>query len=156
MNKFKIETRNPKETMRLGEYLAQGLKGGDILCLSGDLGSGKTTFVKGLAHGLKIDEKKVNSPTFVLMNVYEGKLPLYHFDFYRFEDPKEIVGIGYDEFLYGKGVAVIEWAERFGTLMPPERLEIKLSHSGDDSRTLEFIPHGEKYNTLIKKINTKH
>ena len=152
MDTFKLETRSPEETLRLGQRLAQCLKGGEIICLSGNLGSGKTTLVKGIARGLKIEEKKVNSPTFVLMNTYEGKLPLHHFDFYRLGDPKEIAGIGYDEFLYGNGVAVVEWAERFGSLMPPENLEIRLTDAGDDKRILNFIAHGAKYQQIVVKL----
>jgi len=149
---MKIETNSPSETSRLGEQLARQCKGGEIFCLSGNLGSGKTTFTKGLAKGLKIDEKKVNSPTFVIMNAYEGKVPLYHFDFYRFEKLEEIGGVGYDEFLYGNGVAVIEWAERFGALMPPERLEFKFTYEGEAKRSIEFKAYGKKYQDLVKKL----
>ena len=153
-----ITTNNPGETQAIGEQLAKLCKGGEILCLSGDLGAGKTTFVKGLARGLKIDEKTVNSPTFVIMNIYEGRLPLYHFDFYRFERQDEIGGIGYDEFLYGNGVAVIEWSERFGTLMPPEHLAIQLGHEGDNARSLRFSAKGDRYQKLLNNlaVNEKH
>lgn len=147
-----ITTYTPDETQMLGECLATQCKGGEIICLSGNLGSGKTTLVKGIAQGLKIDQNKVNSPTFVIMNVYEGRLSLNHFDFYRLEDPKEIGGIGYDEFLYGNGVAVIEWSERFGSLMPPEYLSIDLSDAGEQTRVLTFTAHGKHYQDLIKKI----
>lgn len=149
MNTLNITTDSPQETRKIGERLAKKCKGGEIICLSGNLGAGKTTFVKGIARGLKIDEKNVNSPTFVIMNVYEGRVPLYHFDFYRLEDPKEIGGIGYDEFLYGHGVAVIEWSERFGPLMPPEYLSVELSDAGEQSRVLKFMAHGNKYQDLI-------
>ncbi len=152
MNEIKITTHSPKETQKIGERLARQCQGGEIFCLSGNLGAGKTTFVKGIARGLKIDEQKVNSPTFVIMNVYEGRLPLHHFDFYRLEDPKEIGGIGYDEFLYGNGVAVIEWSERFGPLMPPEYLAVELSDAGEDSRILRFVPKGERYKKLVDAI----
>ena len=136
--------------MRLGQQLARHFKPGDILCLSGDLGSGKTTLVKGIAKGLKIKESDVVSPTFVLMNIYEGKLPLYHFDFYRLEDIKEIAAIGYDEFLYGTGVAVIEWAERLGELMPKERLEVHLHYGNQAERVIALIPRGERYKHLMQ------
>ena len=152
MKSFDLKTYNPAETQAIGENLARQCKGGEILCLSGNLGSGKTTFVKGIARGLKIDGKNVNSPTFVIMNVYQGRLPLYHFDFYRLESHAEIAGIGYDEFLYGNGVAVIEWAERFGRLMPPENLSIELSSEGDQTRILRFTPYGERYQKLIVSL----
>jgi tRNA threonylcarbamoyladenosine biosynthesis protein TsaE len=147
-----ITTQSPAETQAIGEQLARLCKGGEIICLSGDLGAGKTTFVKGLARGLTIDEKTVNSPTFVIMNIYEGRLPLYHFDFYRFERQEEIGGVGYDEFLYGKGVAVIEWSERFGTLMPPENLAIHLGHAGDQARSIKIIPYGERYQKIAHDL----
>lgn len=150
---MELLTKSPEETARLGERLAHQLKGGEILCLFGNLGSGKTTFTKGLAKGLKIDEKKVNSPTFVIMNMYEGKKPLYHFDFYRFDRPEEIGGVGYDEFLYGDGVAVIEWAERFGDLMPPKRLDIHFKYQDETHRAVTFKAHGEPYQELIRKLS---
>ncbi|MCB9757400.1 MAG: tRNA (adenosine(37)-N6)-threonylcarbamoyltransferase complex ATPase subunit type 1 TsaE [Candidatus Omnitrophica bacterium] len=149
MKSLSITTYTPDQTQMLGECLAAQCKGGEIICLSGNLGSGKTTLVKGMARGLKIDENKVNSPTFVIMNVYEGRVSLYHFDFYRLEDPKEIGGIGYDEFLYGNGIAVIEWSERFGSLMPPEYLAIDLSDEGEQKRILKFTAHGKRYQDLM-------
>ncbi len=149
MKTFSITTHSPQETQKIGERLAKKCRGGEILCLSGNLGAGKTTFVKGIARGLGIDQKTVNSPTFVIMNVYQGRLPLYHFDFYRLESHKDIAGIGYDEFLYGNGVAVIEWAERFGRLMPTDYLAIELSDAGEQIRVLKFMAHGNKYQDLI-------
>lgn len=153
MNTLHITTHNPQETQKIGERLAKQCQGGEILCLSGNLGAGKTTFVKGIARGLGIDEKNVNSPTFVIMNVYEGRLPLYHFDFYRLESHKDIEGIGYDEFIYGRGVAVVEWAERFGRLMPSEHLSIELSDQGEQTRVLNFKATGQRYENLIGTLN---
>jgi len=153
MKPHRVTTFNPAETQAIGEQLAVLCQGGEIICLSGDLGAGKTTFVKGIARGLKIDEKKVNSPTFVIMNLYEeGRLPLYHFDFYRLEKQEEIGGVGYDEFLYGNGVAVIEWSERFGALMPPENLGVYLGHAGEQSRSLKITPHGERYKKIVHDL----
>lgn len=149
MDSITITTCSPGETQKLGQRLAKKCRGGEIFCLLGNLGAGKTTFVKGIARGLQIDEKKVNSPTFVIMNVYQGRLLLCHFDFYRLEDPKEIGGIGYDEFLYGQGVAVIEWAERFGPLMPTECLAIEISDVKEQSRTFKLTARGKKYQDLI-------
>lgn len=154
MADFVLHTNSPSETKALAQRLAKLCKGGEIICLSGDLGAGKTTFVKGLARGLSIDEKKVNSPTFVIMNVYDGRLPLYHFDFYRLESHEDIGRIGYDEFLYGKGVAVIEWAERFGRLMPPEHLKIELTDLGDNSRSVRMTPSGKFYEQLSESLKS--
>ncbi len=145
MRTFKMTTRGPAETQGLGKTLAAHLGAGDILCLTGELGTGKTTFVKGLAQGLKIPARRVNSPTFVVMNHYKGRIPLYHFDFYRLGSLGEIQAIGYEEFLYGEGIAVIEWADNMGELIPPERIDIFFRHYGQDERHLEFKPHGQGY-----------
>ena len=148
----KIITCSAEETIQFGAELAKYLKPSDIICLFGDLGTGKTTFVKGLAQGLRISQDKVHSPTFVLMNMYEGKLPLYHFDFYRLEKPDEIALIGYDEFLYGEGISVIEWSERLGELMPEECLKIKLTHKGEEKRQMVLTVNGDKHKKVIDKI----
>jgi len=130
-------THSAEETSAIGKQLARGLEPGDIVCLFGDLGAGKTTMIKGIAEGLAIKSDYVHSPTFTLLNLYEhGRLPLYHFDLYRIEDPEELFDIGYEEFLYGSGISVIEWSERFGHLLPKERLEIHLRHKGDDRREI--------------------
>ena len=136
----------------LGKKLAKRLKGGDILCLFGDLGSGKTTMIKGVAEGLKINPKKVNSPTFVLMNIYEGRLPLFHFDLYRLEDIEGISSIGYDEFLYGDGVSVIEWADRLGEFLPEEYLKVELKHKKLDERVIRLTAKGRRHQNIIGKI----
>ena len=144
-----IITKTPEETMGIAEKLGKKISAGDIICLFGDLGAGKTTFVKGLAKGLKFNSQKVKSPTFVLMNIYEGRLPVYHFDLYRIEENAELTMIGYDEFLYGDGVAVIEWAERLNTLMPKERLDIELTHKKPEERMIKMIARGKRYETFI-------
>lgn len=105
------------------------------MLLFGDLGAGKTAFVKGMAQGLKLDPLKVHSPTFTLMNVYEGKLPLYHFDLYRIK-ADDLFGIGYEEFFYGKGVAAVEWSERLDHLVPEDYWKVELKHAGEDRRDI--------------------
>src|SRR3989338_2492176 len=152
MKSFEYLSQSEKETLRLGAHVAEYLRKGLIICLFGDLGSGKTTFTKGLAQGLKINHKKVNSPTFILMNAYMGSLPLYHFDLYRMDDPSEIANIGYEEFLYGDGLAVIEWAEKMGDLIPKEYLGIEFMHKRGDDRLIKFAPKGKKYVVLVQKI----
>lgn len=145
MNSVSVLSTNTEQTLRLGEKLARHLRGGDILCLEGDLGSGKTTLIKGIAKGLKIAPEKVNSPTFVLMNAYEGRLSLYHFDLYRLEHIREISSIGYEEFLYGDGVSVIEWADKLEELTPKEHLRVELKHKGENERLIKFTAVGERY-----------
>src|SRR5699024_7881761 len=127
----------PAETITFGKQMAKELSPGDIICLEGDLGAGKTHFVKGLAAGLGIDPARVQSPTYTLINEYDGRLPLYHFDCYRMESPREALEIGAEEYFYGQGVSVIEWPERIATLIPPEALWISLS--AVDKETRKFV-----------------
>ncbi len=152
LKSFHFETRDPKQTLRLGVRLAELLAPGDLLCLEGDLGSGKTTLVKGIAKGLWVEANKVNSPTFVLMNIYEGKLPLYHFDLYRLDDPKEILRLDYEEYFFGEGVSLVEWADKLGPYKPLEYLDIKLAHTGENSRSITLTPIGERYARWLKAL----
>jgi tRNA threonylcarbamoyladenosine biosynthesis protein TsaE len=139
------------DTIKLGEHIARKCKAGDIICLVGDLGAGKTTLVKGLAKGLKIKPDNVHSPTFVLMNHYAGKLEVFHFDLYRLDKETEISAIGYDEFIYGNGVAVIEWADKMGSLMPKEYLYVELKHKESGGREVEMRAVGKGYERFIRK-----
>ena len=149
MKAINVLSKSTDQTLELGEKLAKHLRKGDIVCLEGDLGSGKTTLIKGIAQGLKIAPEKVNSPTFVLMNAYHGRLPLYHFDLYRLEAIHEISSIGYEEFLYGDGVAVIEWAERLGQLTPKEYLRVELKHKSENERSIKLSAVGKKYHEYL-------
>lgn len=113
-----IETNSPEETFLLGEKIGRTAVPGSIFTLIGDLGAGKTVFTQGLARGLDIDEP-VNSPTFTIVQVYEGgRLPFYHFDVYRIGDPEEMEEIGYEDYFYGDGVCLIEWADLVRELLP--------------------------------------
>ena len=114
------ETMSPKETFELGKKIGLEAKAGEIICLDGDLGVGKTVFTQGFAKGLGIDEA-VNSPTFTIIQEYdEGRLPLYHFDVYRIGDPEEMYEIGYEDYFYGQGVCLIEWSKLIEELIPDE------------------------------------
>ncbi len=115
-----------EETLAIARSFAETLKAGDTVCLYGGLGAGKTAFVQGLAEGLGIDEP-VTSPTFTIVNEYYGRLPLYHFDVYRIADPDEMYEIGYDEYVYGDGVSVIEWSELIDEILPEKRYNVKIS-----------------------------
>ena len=134
--KVLLISNSEKETMACAGHLAGQLKAGDIVLLQGDLGAGKTTFVKGLAQALKVSPRKVNSPTFVLMNFYKGKLPIYHFDLYRLEDTKAVNTLDLDYFLYGEGISVIEWAERLGEQMPQRYYLVEFQHKSEHQRSL--------------------
>ena len=120
MPKVSLISNSEEETKLCAQRFARQLKVGDIVFLKGDLGAGKTTFVKGLARAFKVASKKVNSPTFVLMNYYKGKLPIYHFDLYRLGDPKEFDTLDFDEYFYGKGISLIEWPEHLGKHRPEQ------------------------------------
>lgn len=106
-----------EETAKIAAEFSKTLSGGDVLCMYGDLGAGKTAFVQGLAKGLGIEEP-VTSPTFTIVNEYYGRLPLYHFDVYRIADPDEMYEIGYEEYVYGSGVSVIEWPQLIEDILP--------------------------------------
>jgi tRNA threonylcarbamoyladenosine biosynthesis protein TsaE len=121
------------------------LVGGDVLLLQGDLGAGKTEFVKGLAEGLQVTDL-VTSPTFTLLNVYHGAMPLYHFDLYRLEDAEELDNIGFAEYLGGDGVAVIEWPDRFPMAMPSEHILVELlPGANDQERFVRIEARGSRY-----------
>jgi tRNA threonylcarbamoyladenosine biosynthesis protein TsaE len=132
----KFITQSPQETIQKASDFAKELKAGDIVLLEGELGAGKTTFVKGLAKGLKAKMDKVVSPTFVLMNVYKGRIPIYHFDLYRLERPEEIASLNIDEYLGAEGVAVIEWPKRLGDQMPQNTYLIELKHKNELEREI--------------------
>ena len=118
------ETYSPEETFSLGKELGNSAKSGTIFCLDGDLGVGKTIFTKGMAKGLGIEEP-VTSPTFTILQEYEsGRLPLYHFDVYRIGDPEEMDEIGYEDYFYGQGICLIEWAGLIEELIPKEAVRI--------------------------------
>ncbi|MBP3460488.1 MAG: tRNA (adenosine(37)-N6)-threonylcarbamoyltransferase complex ATPase subunit type 1 TsaE [Lachnospiraceae bacterium] len=118
MNKTVIETKSEKETFELGFSIGKEAEPGEVYALSGDLGVGKTVFTKGVAAGLEVKEQ-VNSPTFTIVQVYEsGRLPFYHFDVYRIGDPEEMDEIGYEDYFYGEGLCLVEWADLIEELMP--------------------------------------
>ncbi len=121
-----IETRSPKETFELGVSLGCQAQAGQVFTLIGDLGVGKTVFTQGMAKGLEIDEP-ISSPTFTIVQVYdEGRLPFYHFDVYRIGDISEMDEIGYDDYVFGEGVSLIEWANLIEEILPEERICITI------------------------------
>lgn len=121
-----IETWSPEETFAVGEKLGKEAKAGEIYTLNGDLGVGKTVFTQGVARGLEIDEP-VNSPTFTIVQVYEeGRMPFYHFDVYRIGDVEEMDEIGYEDYFYGEGLCIIEWAELILDIIPEHAKKITI------------------------------
>mgnify|MGYP001585235795 FL=1 len=143
-----------KETLRIGRLIAKHLKPQDIICLSGELGSGKTVLAKGIATGLGIEVFNVTSSSFVLIREHlRGRLPFYHFDLYRLKAAQDISVLGYEEYFYGNGISAIEWPERLGCLMPKECLKIELTYQGESKRRLKFKPLGLRYKKLMRDIN---
>ena len=135
-------THSPMETRAFGARLARSLRAGDVLLLEGDLGAGKSELTRGIAAGLGIDDP-VPSPSFTILNVYEtGRLPLYHFDWYRLREAEELFELGMDEYLGGDGVAVVEWPSRCPEAVPPTCLVIRLTALDEDIREITLKPEG--------------
>lgn len=149
---LQVVSQNSLDTEMLGEHVGRLLGAGDIVCLYGELGSGKTVLTKGLARGLGVTpERAVRSPSFVLMQRYQGRVPVYHADLYRLEGPTDIEDIGLREFLGGDGVAVIEWADKLEASLPMERLEITLAHQAEETRLITVTPRGARYRQLLER-----
>lgn len=126
-----------EQTMDLGFELGQRLSNRQIVCLFGDLGAGKTTFIKGFAAGIAdINNRHVNSPTFMYLNIYHGRKTVYHFDLYRLRNSEEFLSMGFDEMLFADGVCCIEWSERITELLPSDCIRIFIEHAGEEKRLI--------------------
>jgi tRNA threonylcarbamoyladenosine biosynthesis protein TsaE len=143
-----IVSHSLAQTHRLGARLGELLQGGDLVLLDGDLGTGKTALTQGVAEGLEIHQV-VSSPTFTLLKEYEGRLPLYHFDLYRLDEPDEILELGFEEYFYGSGVCVVEWANKAEDIWPQEQLRIQLKMVSDTKRGLLLTGVGAHYGDLL-------
>jgi len=139
------------QSQRIGLVLGKLAQPGDIILLVGELGAGKTTLTKGIAEGLGV-AGYVNSPTFTLVNEYQGRLPMYHLDCYRLESGQEALDFGLEEYLYGEGLTVIEWPERIAEVLPAENLTMKLSPLSETKRSLRLEPVGERYIALVNEF----
>ncbi|MDD5428909.1 MAG: tRNA (adenosine(37)-N6)-threonylcarbamoyltransferase complex ATPase subunit type 1 TsaE [Candidatus Omnitrophica bacterium] len=136
---MKFISNSVEETIAIGVGLAKSLKKGACIALIGDLGSGKTVLTKGIAEGLGVkDPRYVNSPTFVIIKEYKGRLPLYHFDLYRLNKATLLDAESYEEYFYGDGVTVIEWADKIRPLLPKKRIEVRLKAAGENKRKIEI------------------
>ena len=148
-----IITGNEQETIELGMKLGRLLIPGDFVALMGELGTGKTRFVKGVAAGLEVDPNlPVTSPTYSILHIHQGRLPLFHFDLYRLRGGEDVDELGFVEFFYGDGVSLVEWAERLQSEMPKESLTITIYHLGADKRRIEFTPAGKRYEELVMSL----
>lgn len=137
-------------TERLGERLGAAARPGDVFALRGELGVGKTVFVRGLARGMGLGAP-VSSPTFVLVNEYDGRVPLYHIDFYRL-DARRLSNVGWEEYLELGGVVAIEWPDRAEALLPDDRLDLRLEHVADSKRRVRLEPHGARAEELLRAV----
>jgi tRNA threonylcarbamoyladenosine biosynthesis protein TsaE len=149
---MEIISRSPTQTINLGARLARLLDKKAIVCLFGELGAGKTVLAKGIAKGLGIESKRIISPSFVLIREYKNKVPLYHFDLYRLKESKAILGLGYEEYFYGDGVSVIEWADRLGVLLPGDFLKIQFQVLGRNTRKIKITAFGKRYTSVLKRL----
>lgn len=152
---FSIITSSTAQTEEVGRVLGSLLRQGDLVCLYGDLGAGKTHLAYGIALGLEVGEHYVTSPTFTFVNEYQGRIPFYHIDLYRMRDPSELEGIGFEEYVDSDGATVIEWAERAGNELPPECLSVYLSDISVDSREIGFLAEGDRFRTLLKELRER-
>jgi tRNA threonylcarbamoyladenosine biosynthesis protein TsaE len=151
MKSFKLITHSPEETQQLGRYLGELARPGDIYLLIGNLGAGKTCLTQGIAWGLGSTDYAL-SPTFVLMRELIGRLPLYHIDLYRLDQIEEISDLGLDDYLFGQGLCVIEWAEKGISVLPADHLTIKIDYLSDTERRFEFDACGKTYEKLLTRL----
>jgi len=151
MNSLNLITHSPEQTRQLGRVIGELAAPGDVFLLSGDLGAGKTCLTQGIAWGLNIDEYTL-SPSFVIMRELYGRMPLYHMDLYRLDHIEEIEDLGLDEYFYGKGISVVEWAEKGQGILPPEHMLIKVSHLSENEREFTITPFGEHYIVMLTTI----
>ncbi len=149
MKRIFLEDEN--KTKELGEKLGNLVDAGSIICLVGDLGAGKTTFTQSFAKSLGVDDY-ITSPTFTIVNEYQGRLPLYHFDVYRIGCSEEMYDIGYDEYINSDGVCIIEWANLIEDILPDEYLKIDINYK-EIGRVVTFVPVGEKFEKMIEEMN---
>lgn len=133
-----ILSKSVSQTKEIARKLARSLKRGDIVALIGELGSGKTCFTQGLMRGLGVKTDKITSPSFVLINEYKGRLPVYHFDIYRLNNIQEVIDLGYEEYFYGNGVTIIEWADKIEELLPKKCIRVYLKIAGENERKISI------------------
>lgn len=153
MASWSVVSKSSRQTMGWGRKLAKLVKGGEIIGLLGELGTGKTCFVRGFAEGLEVGKDAwIRSPTFTLINEYHARLPIYHIDLYRIGERHELEGLDLREYLYSDGVSLIEWFDNLPATEADEYLEIRIAHGGGSKRELTFVGHGERYDKLVQEF----
>jgi tRNA threonylcarbamoyladenosine biosynthesis protein TsaE len=150
---LQIVSNSPEQTRKIGKKLGELAAPGDVILLVGSLGAGKTCLTQGIARGLGIHEYTA-SPSFVLVREYQGKLPLYHVDLYRLDRVEEVAQLGLDDYLYGKGVCVVEWADKGLSVLPQEHLLVEMQIVSPLKRRLSFMPEGTRYLKMLSKLKS--
>lgn len=149
----KIKLSGLEETKKFGERLGSLLQGGDIICLMGDLGAGKTTLTKSIGKGLGVEDY-ITSPTFTLINEYKGRVWVYHFDVYRLEGEDDLLDLGYEDYFYSNGVTIIEWGDKIEGILPEERINLRIEKGEAlDDRIVNLYGYGERYRQIVKELN---
>ena len=151
MNRLELISHSPEQTQKLGVRIGELALAGDIFLLVGTLGTGKTCLTQGIAWGLNIKEYAL-SPSFVIVRELQGRLPLYHLDLYRLDHIEEIAELGLDDYLYGNGVCVVEWAEKGLSILPTEHLLIQISYLSDTERSFQLKPSGQRYLEMARQL----
>ncbi len=152
---YQLTVKDPVNTELLGKTLGRFMAPGQVITLNGELGAGKTTFVKGIASGLGVPkEVVVCSPSYTLVNEYEGRIPLFHFDLYRLEGAKDIHELGYDEYLEGEGVSVMEWSDIAPEILPPYYLDVRIAIVSESERAFSFRGHGGDYEKIVGRLKS--
>jgi tRNA threonylcarbamoyladenosine biosynthesis protein TsaE len=153
MTPWVVLSTSTRMTMSFGQRLAKLVRGGEIIGLRGELGTGKTTFVRGFCAGIEVSQKAwVRSPTFTLINEYQGRLPVYHIDLYRIARAEEIEALNLREYLYSGGVSLVEWSERLPADELEEYLEVSLAHRDKSKRQVTFTARGERYEGILQQL----
>ncbi|OGP71198.1 MAG: tRNA (adenosine(37)-N6)-threonylcarbamoyltransferase complex ATPase subunit type 1 TsaE [Deltaproteobacteria bacterium RBG_16_50_11] len=148
-----FQTKSTSETIRIGKQIGGQLRPGDVVALVGELGTGKTHFIKGLASGAGVKKSRyITSPSFTLIHEYQGKIPFYHIDLFRLKTEKEAEGLGLEEYFQGGGITAIEWADKIPTHLPEEMLWIEIRYTGEHTRSIEILAKGARYEELMKNF----
>jgi len=155
MKRLATLSGSPGETEAMGRQLGSILNRGSLVALRGELGGGKTCFARGIVAAAAPESAHlVASPTFAIMNEYPGAIPVYHFDFYRLAGDNEIAELGFEEYLQGDGICIIEWSERLAELLPEDHLAVTFEHCGDDRRQVAFEAFGQESEALLARFAT--
>jgi tRNA threonylcarbamoyladenosine biosynthesis protein TsaE len=148
-----LHTQSTSETIRIGKQIGSQLHPGDVVALVGELGAGKTHFIKGLASGAGVKRSRyITSPSFTLIHEYHGKIPFYHVDLFRLKTEKEAEGLGLEEYIQGGGITAVEWADNIPAHLPEQMLRVHIYYTGENTRSIEIIGKGDRYDKLVENL----